>query len=124
MKTTTPTTTLRHNQIIRVMGFSQYANMIAVGTARGYAAQHGGDAEESHQRALDNGHDTAWANQAAGELTADYEGKAEGMAAKAAAIAAAPEIENGQTVEIEGELFTVRVTGERFSDPVHFKRIG
>jgi hypothetical protein len=123
MKTTTPTTTLSHNQIIRVKGFSQYANKITVGTARGYAAEYYDAPEESHKRALDNGHDTAWANQSASVLSADYPGKKQELDAKAAAIASAPEIENGQTVEIEGELFTVRVTGERYSDPVHFKRI-
>jgi hypothetical protein len=115
-------TTLAHKQIIRVKGFSPYANQITVGTARGYAAEYQKDGEASHQRALANGHETAWANQSAGELTSDHPGKTEALDAKAAAIAAAPEIENGQAVEIEGELFTVRVMGEQFSDPVHFVR--
>jgi hypothetical protein len=115
-------TTLAHNQIIRVKGFSEYANQITVGTARGYAAEYQEDGEASHQRALANGHETAWANQSAGELTSDYPGKKEALDAKAAAIAAAQEVENGQTVEIDGEIFTVRVMGERYSDPVHFVR--
>lgn len=123
MTATTTPTILSHNQIIRVKGFSRYANKITVGTARGYAAQYNDDAEEAHKRAIENGHETAWANQSAAVLSADYPGKAEALEAEAAAIAAAPEIENGQTVEIEGEIFTVRVTGERYSDPVHFQRV-
>ncbi len=54
-------------------------------------------------------------------LTADYPGKTAELDAKAAATAAAPEIEAGQVVEIEGALYTVRVTGQQFSDPVHFR---
>lgn len=123
MTTSTQSTILSHGQIIRVKGFSQYANKITVGTARGYASRYNDDAEEAHKRALDNGHPTAWANQACSVLSSDYPGKAEALNAEAASIAAAPEIEDGQTVEIEGELFRVRVTGERYSDPVHLKRI-
>jgi hypothetical protein len=111
---------LTHNQIVRVKGFSQYANKITIGTARGYDPQ---NAEESHQRCLANGHDTAWAMQSAGVLTSDYEGKQSYLDAEEAAIAAAVEIEDGQIVEIEGEQFIVKVTGERFSDPVKFKRV-
>ena len=114
MKTTIQ---LCHNQEIRIKGFSRFANKITVGTCRGYSG------EESHQCAIENGHDTAWANQSASVLCADYPGKQEALDAAAAATAASPEIEDGQVVEIEGELFTAKVTGERYSDPVHFKRI-
>jgi acetolactate synthase small subunit len=61
--------------------------------------------------------------QSAGVLTSDYEGKQSYLDAEEAAIAAAVEIEDGQIVEIEGEQFIVKVTGERFSDPVKFKRV-
>jgi hypothetical protein len=117
------TATLRHGQTIRVAGFSKYANRITVGTARGYASQYGEDAEASHSATIANGHDTAWANQEPSMLTADYTGKDADLAATAEKIASAPVIHNGQQVEIEGEIFTVRVTGERYCDPVHFKRI-
>jgi hypothetical protein len=113
---------LSHGQIIRVKGFSKYANKITVGTARGYATQYNEDPESGHARTLSYGHDTAWTNQSAGELTSDYPGKKEKLDAEAAAIAAAPEIEDGQTVEIEGESFRVRVNDERYSNPVKFIR--
>lgn len=121
--TTTPTTTLSHNQEIRVKGFSRLANKITVGTCRGYAAKYKEDGEASHQRALKNGHDTAWTNQAASVLSDNYKGKAEELDRAAAATAAAPEIEDGQVVEIEGETFRVKVLGERYSDPVKFIRL-
>lgn len=121
--TTTAALTLSHNQEVRVKGFSHLANRITVGTARGYAAQYNEDTTTAHQRALDNGHDTAWTNQAASVLTSDYPGKHEALDAAAAATAAAPEIEEGMVVEIEGELFTVKVLGERYCDPVKFVRL-
>lgn len=121
--TTTPTTTLTHNQEIRVKGFSNLANKITIGTCRGYAAQYNEDGEASHARALANGHDTAWTNQAASVLTSDYKGKAEELDRAAAERASAVEIEDGQVVEIEGESFRVKVLGERYSDPVKFIRL-
>jgi hypothetical protein len=127
-QTTTPTTTmtpitLHHGQEIRVAGFSKFAQRITVGTARGYAAQYNESPEAGHARAIANGHETAWANQDSACLTDDYLGKAEELEAKASATASAPEIEHGQTVEIEGEIFRVIVAGERYSDPVHFRRV-
>jgi hypothetical protein len=116
-------TTLAHNQEIRIKGFTSLAQSIKVGTCRGYAAQYNEDGEVSHARALTNGHDTAWTNQAAACLTADYPGKHEALAAAAKATAEAVEIEHGQTVEIEGELFRVKVLGQRYSDPVKFIRL-
>lgn len=121
--TATATITLSHKQEIRVKGFTPLAQSITVGTCRGYAAQYNEDGEASHARALANGHDTAWTNQAAAVLSADYPGKSEALDAARKATAEAPEIEDGQTVEIEGELFRVKVLGERYSDPVKFIRI-
>ena len=120
--TNTAAIVLSHKQEIRVKGFTPLAQSITVGTARGYAAQYKEDPEAGHARALANGHETAWTNQACAVLTSDYPGKREALDAAAKATAEAPEIEDGQTVEIEGELFTVRVMGERYSDPVKFIR--
>jgi hypothetical protein len=118
----TTTIKLSHKQQIRVKGFSPLANKITVGTARGYAAQYQEDPEAAHTRALGNGHDTAWTNQAASVMTSDYKGKQAELDAAAKATTEAVEIENGQLVEIEGETFLVKVFGERYSDPVHFIR--
>ncbi len=112
--------TLQDGQEIRVKGFSQYASSIKVGTARGYAKKYNENAEAAHRRAIDNGHDTAYAIQMPSIITADYKGKSEELDAKAKATAQSVEIENGEQVEIEGDTFTVKVLGERYSDPVKF----
>ena len=116
-------TELTHKQIVRVKGFSPYASKITVGTARGFASQYQEDAEAAHARTLANGNDTAWLTQEAAVISSDYKGKSEALDSQAAAISAAVEIEDGQIVSIEGERFRVIVTGERYSDPVHFRRI-
>ena len=120
---TESTIQLAHGQEIRVTGFPSYAQRITIRTCRGCAVQHKEDPEAAHIRALDRGHETAWANQEPAALTSDYAGKAEAMAAEAVATAAAVEIASGDHVEIEGELFRVRVMGQQFSDPVHFIRL-
>jgi hypothetical protein len=109
--------TLQHNQEIRVKGFSPYAQRITVRTVRGCRPE---AAEEAHAAALAKGHATTWASQAPAVLTADYDGKAAELDAAAVARAAAPLIADGDAVEIEGELFRVRVIGEQYSDPVKF----
>ena len=114
--------TLKHGQTVRGAGFSKYAQRISVGTARGYSAEYNENQEEAHQRAISNGHATAWTNQDAACLTADYPGKAEAHAARLKEIAEAVELHNGQKVEIEGEIFAVRLVGSHVSDPIHFIR--
>lgn len=114
--------TLKHGQTVRGAGFPVYAQRISVGTARGYSAEYNENQEEAHQRAISNGHATAWTNQDAACLTADYPGKAEAHAAHLKEIAEAVELHNGQKVEIEGEIFAVRLVGSHVSDPIHFIR--
>lgn len=127
MKTDTHTTAapvvLHDGQQIRIQGFSPYAQKITIHTARGYARRHNKNPEEVHADCRANGHPTAWTYQAPAELTADYEGKAADLEAAAAATAAAPVIAHRDVVEIEGELFRLLVTGERYSDPVALVRI-
>ena len=90
--TNTAAIVLSHKQEIRVKGFTPLAQSITVGTARGYAAQYKEDPEAGHARALANGHETAWTNQACAVLTSDYPGKREALdaAAKATATASLP----------------------------------
>ena len=114
--------TLKHNQTVRGAGFPIYAQRISVGTARGYSAEYNENQEEAHQRAIDNGHTTAWTTQDAACLTADYPGKAEAHALYLKDISEAVELHNGQKVEIENEIFTVRLVGSHVSDPIHFIR--
>lgn len=117
---TAEVTALSHNQEIRVKGFT-YAQKITVGTIAGYAKQYNEDPEAAIARAKSFGHPLEpWTNQSPAVLSADYAGKTEELDRAAAATAAAPEIEDGQIVEIEGERFRVKVLGQRYSDPVKF----
>lgn len=117
---------LIHNQEIRVKGF-KYANKITVSTVRGWAASKyqstEASIEEEVSRAKALGHDMVWALQEAAALTENYPGKAEELARKAAATAAASEVADGDIVEIEGRTYKVRVMGEQYCDPVHFIRV-
>jgi hypothetical protein len=112
--------TLAHNQEIRGAGF-KYAQKITVGTIAGYAKEYNEDPAAAIARAVEFGHSLApWANQSAAVLTANYAGKDEQIAKERAATSAAPELADGETVQIEGALFTVKLLGARYSDPIHF----
>ena len=122
---TTPIT-LKHGQTVRGEGFDKYTQRITVGTVRGYEAEHGEkyklqvDPEAAHRLAVERGQVTTWTNQDCAVLSADYPGKAEAHAKVLAEIAASVILQNGQQVIIEGETFTVRLAGDRYSDPIHF----
>lgn len=119
-------TILKHDDHVRLEGWEGIS--VKVGTARGYAASYNGDQEEAHQRAVKNGHNTAWTVYTG---TALYGDRAYG------ALKAAERMENfikailladGQVVEIEGERFTVKVIrrNEKYpvnSDPIHFIKV-
>lgn len=111
--------TLRHNQRIRVKGFDR-AQKITIGTARGYAAESDMDPEEVHARCVERGHHTVWTNQAPSILTADYPGKHEELERERRLNTEAPEIEDGELVEIDGRTWETRVIGQRYANPVHF----
>mgnify|MGYP003147698955 CR=1 FL=1 len=122
MTTTTPSTTLKPNEQIRVKGFSSMAGRITIGTVRSCAAKWGDNPEEAEARALRSGHDLAFANQDPAILTADYTGKKDTLGKAAKSTATATEVADGQIVEIEGNKFKVKVTSQRYSDPVKFLR--
>lgn len=113
-------TTLTHNQTIRVAGFTKYAQRITVGTVEGSAAEYGRNPDEAVKRAIETGDELAWTVQAPAVLTADYPGKDAELDAKRAEIEAAPEIADGDQVEIEGRHYRARVLGQHYSDPVAF----
>jgi hypothetical protein len=106
-------TPLTHNQVIRVKGFRNTSARIRVRTQEGIIAQYGDKPTNQHG-------ELAWTHRDTSVLTADYPGKAAELDAKRAEIAAAVELEHGQSVQIEGRNYTVRVNGESFSDPVAF----
>ena len=124
----THTIKLKHGQTVRGEGFT-YAQRITVWTVRGYEAEHGRkynvqvDPEKAHQLAVERGHEVALTNQECAVLTADYPGKAEQLAAERAEIGASVILQNGQQVIIEGQAYTVRLVGARYSNPIQFDRI-
>ena len=106
--------TLNAGQFVTAPGFRK---AYAFNTARSYAG------EASHARAIANGHDTAWTVNPGSALLGDREAAKRMLAKEAEQLAGAVMIENGQVVEIEGERFKVKINGERYSDPIAFKRV-
>jgi len=128
----TTTIKLAHGDTVRLSTWTRYPyeNATAeVGTARGYAAKHGvGDAEAFHQRALTHGHDTAWTHYMGGALLGDRNARDAQAADIQARLERAVTLTGGDTVEIEGEQFIVRVAwgnqdSPRNSDPIKFDRV-
>lgn len=93
---------------------------VIVGTVEGYARRNHENVEEAMARAMTFKHDLAYTVSCGFCITSDYPGKAEALAAERAATAAAPMIENGEVVEIEGRVYTAKYTRDYVSDPVHF----
>lgn len=112
--------TLTHKQEVRIAGFTN-ASTIRVFTIAGYAIQNGENPEDAINRSVNFGHDVnPCCLQSASVLSADYDGKKQELDAKAAATAEAPELTNGEIVEIEGVKYMTKILGQQFSDPVKF----
>ena len=132
--TENPTTTpinLTHRQEVRVKEFEgKCPSKLTVFTNAGYVrenAPHGATEreiltkiEDSNRRSKESYSPIACIGQACSTISSDYSNKAEAHAAKKAATAAAPEICDGGVVSIDGVLYTTRVIGIGYSDPVHF----
>jgi hypothetical protein len=113
---------LTHGSRVRVKGLPH--SEISVCTLSAVAAKYGETVADHEELDRKFGRPTqyAWIMQHAGVLSADYPGKAEAHAAKWAAIAAAPEIETGDVLEIDGVRYSARVMGD-YSDPVHLSKL-
>jgi hypothetical protein len=77
----------------------------------------------ARERADRNGHDIAWTVNPGTCLVGDKALGAQLLAKEAEQFAGATVVADGQQVVIEGETFTVKVMGERFADPIHFKLV-
>jgi len=115
------TKTLTNSQFVTVAGWRR---AYTFSTIAGYATKLGKDAKEYRERAIRNGHDLAWTINSGVALVGDKKLGAAILAREAQEFASATVLENGETVEIEGELYQVKVMGERYSDPIHFKLLG
>lgn len=117
---------LAHNQQIKMAQF-RHRPKVTVHSVEGYAKENGLNPNEQvvqtfklRRETRDSAHCLVWSYKAASVLTADYKGKDEAKAAEDAAYLAAVLIADGQEVQIEGRVFTVRYMGD-YSDPVHFE---
>ena len=113
--------TLIANTFVTVAGWDR---AFQFSTARSYAAQYNEDQDAAHARCVGFGHDTAFTINGGTMLTDSRAYNTAKLAEAAANLASATTVADGETVQIEGETFTVRVMGRRFSDPIHFKRVG
>lgn len=134
---------LHHEQLVRGKGFPIWTQEIRICTLKGYVEDNLRkyglrlkakmsmkraveiEVQESIKRDAEACRQTewAWTLQSPAVITADYPGKFEKLEAERAAIAAAPELENGETVEIDGEKYTVTLMGSEYSDPIKFRKI-
>lgn len=109
-------TKLSHGQLIFAREWGR-ADLYAVGTLAGYLGPERSDeleAERARQEAA--GRATVWANARGKALCGDpghYEREQELRRG-------AQGVEGGEIVEIEGQLFKVRLVGWRFNDGIHF----
>lgn len=78
---------------------------------------------KARARAEANGHDIAWTVNTGTVLLGDKAAGARRLAEEAAQFEGATFVTDGQLVEIEGERFQVKVMGERYADPIHFKLV-
>jgi hypothetical protein len=100
-----------------------------IGTARGFATKYGNDPQKAHDNAVKRNQETAWTVYVGATVMADGPAKDAHYARKAAERLRAVTLAEGETVAIEGDLFTVRYvsgnTGQfpRNCDPIHFNPI-
>lgn len=117
---------LAHGTPVKLAGWSDIS--VPVGTARGFAAEYQEDTEAAHERALKNGHHTAWTMFAGTALYGDRVYGAAKAAERKQLFESAVLLVDGETVDIEGEQFTVKVIkrNEKHpvnSDPIHFIKV-
>lgn len=98
---------------------------VPVTTVRGYAAEYKENPETTYQRAVERGHNTAWTTFTGHMLYGNAEEGRRALAERRAKYDKAVVVEDGEQVEIEGEIFTVKVLPRNEkapynSDPIHF----
>jgi len=91
-----------------------------VHTIASSCAKYGQNPADQIARAKEQGAPVAWVSREISMLVGDREEGARMARERADIIANAPELVNGQQVEIDGQRYTVKVTGWSYSDPIHF----
>lgn len=109
----TTTKTLTAGDHVKGYGFTRSFPLTTV------RAKYGQDA---HDRAVRRGHETAFCVNPGTALISDREESARRNFEAAANFEEAVTVENGELVNIEGELLRVVVNGQKFADPIVFRR--
>jgi len=109
---------LKHNQRVKIEK-SEWFDEIYVKTLKGFC----GDDNERYCRAVSRGDYEAWSFKYPLCLTANYAGKDNETALKKDSFDNAVLIVDGEKVDIEGQIFIVKVNGLKYSDPISFVRV-
>lgn len=112
---------LTNGSVIRVAGVLNKVEIVtleAVATRDGETLAY----HEALDRRFSRKTQYAWTYQEPGMITADYKGKAEELAAKRALIDAAPVVESGDVLIVDGVEYVAKVLGN-YSDPVRLIRV-
>lgn len=121
-----PPLTLNHGQHIRIAAWADTVSA-EVFTTRGYAIENGNSPDEAEALARSRGHALVGTMYSSGALVGDRALGAKLLADARARAEGAAKVDVGDTVEIEGRLYTVLVmrgNSGRFPtncDPIHFK---
>ena len=106
--------TLAHNDTVRIQG-SQPHHMIKIGTETGFAA--------GRWPVLMD--ESPWTTRACDVLhSGSKESKLAEFEREHKAFEAAPLLENGELVAIEGKTYKVIVNGPQYADPITFRKEG
>ena len=107
---------INHGAFVTIAGWNRAYKF---STIAGYA---GADKAAAYRaRAEKNGHDLAWAINSGTCLYGDKAAGQRALAQEANEFATAVVLVDGESVSVEGEIFTVKAMGQRYSDPIHFK---
>lgn len=113
--------TLHSGDCVRADNFR---NAFPVMTIADYATQAGLNSLAEYDRAIDRGHDIAWTQNIGSIMTDSKAFNDARIAERKERRARAITLTQGETVIIDRDLFTVRINGEQFSDPIGFKLCG
>jgi|ETNvirnome_2_300_1030623.scaffolds.fasta_scaffold01000_10 hypothetical protein len=114
---------LKDNQQVRTE-MDKYSPVITIGTVKAFIKKMAkGDLvkeQELIDRCNKRRENAVWSNKHGTCLTADYAGKAEDMEKKREAYKNAILLIDGELVKVDGEIYKVKYTNPRVSDPIHF----
>lgn len=112
--------TLQSGDCVRADNFRK---AFPVMTLADYAKESGLDFATEYNRAINRGHDIAWSLNSGSMITDSKAFNDAQITLWRERRAKAITLAHGETVKIGADLFTVRINGENFADPIAFKLI-